>query len=231
MLTGVLVVILVILIVSYGWHIHRAYSVFTRLGIPGPPTRFFFGNFLDILKTDRISLAIQTWTEKYGKIFGYFEGHTPILVISDPDILQDVFITSFSNFHSRREILFAESKAKNAHLFVARGLRWKRPRFIINPTFSSLKLKQMSPLINHSVDILMEKMAEQHQCGQSFDIFVFFKRFTMDTIWSCGFGLDTNMQHDLNNQYLLYSQRVLTKEFCLTKLVICFIFMNELKWL
>ncbi|CAF5170438.1 unnamed protein product, partial [Rotaria sp. Silwood1] len=70
----------------------------------------------------------------------------------------------FLSHHSRREILFVEPNAKNAHLFVARGLRWKRQRFVMNPTFSSLKLKQMSPLIHRSVDICMEKMAQQHQC-------------------------------------------------------------------
>ncbi|CAF4004958.1 unnamed protein product [Rotaria sp. Silwood1] len=231
MLTGILVTILVILILSYCWHIHRAYSFFIRLGISGPPPKFFFGNFLDILKTNRISLCIQKWTEKYGQIFGYFEGHTPILVISDPDILQDVFIKSFSNFYSHRDQLFADPHAKNVHLFTANGLRWKRQRSVINPTFSSLKLKQMFPLINRSVEILMAKMAEQYQYGQSFDIFTFLKRFTMDTIWSCGFGLDTDMQNNPNNPYLLESQRVLTKECCITKLLICFTFITELKWL
>ncbi|CAF5035256.1 unnamed protein product [Rotaria sp. Silwood1] len=89
----------------------------------------------------------------------------------------------------------------------------------------------MFPLINRSVEILMAKMAEQYQYGQSFDIFTFLKRFTMDTIWSCGFGLDTDMQNNPNNPYLLESQRVLTKECCITKLLICFTFITELKWL
>ncbi|CAF4032085.1 unnamed protein product [Rotaria sordida] len=187
MLTAILVTILLILIISYGWHIHRAYSFFTRLNIPGSPPRFFVGNLLEILESKRLSLKIQEWTKKYGRIFGYFEGHTPILVISDPDILQDVFIKSFSIFSSRRELPFADPHAKNVQLFIANGLRWRRQRFVISPTFSSLKLKQMSPLINRSIDSFMTKLAEQHRCDQPFDIYTLFKRFTMDTIWSCGF--------------------------------------------
>ncbi|CAF1516225.1 unnamed protein product [Rotaria sp. Silwood1] len=231
MLTGILVGILFILIVSYGWHVHRAYSFFTRLNIPGPPPRFFFGNLLEILETKRLSLKIQEWTKKYGRIFGYFEGHTPILVVSDPDILQDIFIKSFSSFPSRRDFPFEDPQAKNVHLFTAHSLRWKRQRFVINPTFSSLKLKQMSPLINRCINSFMEKLAEQHRCDQPFDIYALFKRFTMDTIWSCGFGLDTDMQNNPNDPYLVQSQRMAIEENNVTPLIILFILIIELKWL
>ncbi|CAF3787146.1 unnamed protein product [Rotaria sordida] len=154
-----------------------------------------------------MSLCLKEWTKKYGRIFGYFEGHTPILIVSDPNILQDIFIKSFSNFHSRREYTFDEPHGKEGHLFTTQGLRWKRQRFVINPTFSSVKLKQMSPLINHSIDALMKKLTEQYKLGEPFDIYAFLKRFTMDTIWSCGFGLDTDMQNNPNDPYLIQSQR------------------------
>ncbi|CAF1646851.1 unnamed protein product, partial [Didymodactylos carnosus] len=190
-LTATLVTLLFVVVIAYIWRIRKAYDFFIRLGIPGPTPTFFFGNLSDVIKAKRISAAIQQWTEKYGHIFGYFEGHTPILVISDPDILQDLFVKSFSKFHSRRESPFASQHAKDAHLFNAVGLRWKRQRFVLNPTFSSLKLKQMSPLIHQSIEMLMKKMADQCARGEPFDIYAYFKRFTMDTIWSCGFGLET----------------------------------------
>ncbi|CAF1488168.1 unnamed protein product [Rotaria sordida] len=167
---------------------------------------------MELMKTKRFTLSIKEWTKKYGRIFGYFEGHTPILLVSDPDILQDIFIKSFSNFHSHRPIVFDDPHMKSCHLFNAQSLRWKRQRFIINPTFSSAKLKQMSPLINRSVTALMKKLTEQYQSGQSFDIYAFLKRFTMDTIWSCGFGLDTDMQNNPNDRYLIQSQRVFSAE-------------------
>ncbi|CAF1401005.1 unnamed protein product [Rotaria sordida] len=209
LLTGILVALLCVVVAAYLWHVRKAYNFFIRLGIPGPAPKFFFGNLSEIIKAKgRPSVAIQQWTDKYGHIFGYFEGHTPILVISDPEVLQDVFIKSFSKFHSRRESRFMSSQAKDAHLFNAVGLRWKRQRFVLNPTFSSLKLKQMSPLIHRSIEFLMEKMADQCAKGEPFDIYAYFKRFTMDTIWSCGVGLDTDMQNNVNDPYLLNSQKM-----------------------
>jgi thromboxane-A synthase len=227
--TGTLVALLLVVFVAYLWHIRRAYDFFVRLGIPGPPPIFFFGNFLEIIQSRRVSMAIKQWTDKYGRIFGYFEGHTPILVVSDPDILQDVFIKSFSNFHSRRHLPLEDRDSKQVNLFSAIGLRWKRQRFVLNPTFSSAKLKQMSPLMDKSVNVFMKKMAEQHIKGEPFDIYAYFKRFTMDTIWSCGFGLDTNMQNDVNDPYLVHSQEIFKDENNFKLLILLDIFITELK--
>ena len=100
-LTALLFAVFLLLIVAYLWYIRRAYDFFEKLRIPGPSPVLFFGNFLEVVKSRRFASTLHKWTEQYGRIYGYFEGHTPILVVSDPDILQDVFIKSFSNFHSR----------------------------------------------------------------------------------------------------------------------------------
>ena len=227
-LTSVLLTLLLILIVTYLWHIRKAYDFFIKLNIPGPPPTLFFGNFLDIIRSKRLSLKIHEWTKKYGRIYGYYEGHTPILVVSDPDVLQDVFIKSFSNFHSRRLFPLADPNGKNVNMITAMGLRWKRQRFIINPTFSSLKLKQMTPLVHRSVHVLTQKLSEECRKGQPFDISTYFKRFTMDTIWSCGFGIDTDMQNNINDPYLIHSQDIFKPRLRLD--IILALFIAELKY-
>ncbi|CAF3078543.1 unnamed protein product [Rotaria sp. Silwood2] len=88
----------------------------------------------------------------------------------------------------------------------------------------------MSPLINHSIDALMKKLNEQYQLGEPFDIYVFLKRFTMDTIWSCGFGLDTDMQNNPNDPYLIQSQRVFSEGFSVRKILLLSLLMPEFKW-
>ena len=205
--TAALAAILFGTLIVYLWHIRRCYDVFVKCGIPGPKPVFFFGNFLDIFKNRRLSVTLKNWTDKFGHVFGYFEGHTPVVVVSDPDILQDIMISSFSKFYARRQSPFVDLHGKAVNLFDAKGLRWKRQRTVINPTFSSAKLKQMSPLLHRSVHTFMNKLEERCQQDAPFDIYIHLQRFTMDTIWSCGFGLDTNVQHDANDPYLLYGQR------------------------
>lgn len=226
--TSLLITVLFILIVTYLWYIQQAYTFFKKLNISGPKPVLLVGNFLDVIKSKRLSLTVRDWTKKYGRVFGYFEGHTPVLVVSDPDIIQNVFIKSFSNFHSRRTFPLQDPRSKDVHLFSATGLRWKRQRFIINPIFSSAKLKQMTLLIHQSMTILMQKLSEQHSQGAPFDIYPFFKRFAMDTIWSCGLGFDTDMQNNINNPYLIHSQEMFAENRNVRLLMLLTMFLNEL---
>ena len=229
LLTGVLLAVLLVIVAAYLWYIRSSYEFFTQLNIPGPPPTLFFGNFLEVIKSRRLSLTISKWTEKYGRIFGYFEGHTPILVVSDPDVLQDVFIKSFSNFHSRRLFPLADQNNKSVNMFFASGLRWKRQRFVINPTFSSAKLKQMAPLVHRTLGELMNKMAGACEKGQPFDIDAYYKRFTMDSIWSCGFGLDTDMQNNIHDPYLVYSRQMFGENVNVRLIVLAGLFITELR--
>ncbi|CAF0949332.1 unnamed protein product [Didymodactylos carnosus] len=220
MLTAILVAIFLILLVSYCIYINQAYDFFKKRNISGPKPIFFFGNFIEVIKTGRLTLCMKRWTERYGQIYGYFEGHTPILVCSDPDILQDIFIKQFSTFHTRRDLPLEDRHGK---------MRWKRQRAVINPTFSTAKLKQMIPLIQVTVDRLMRKLEEQYQIKKPFDIYEFYKRFTMDTIWSCGFGLDTDMQDNPNNLYLKNSQDIFSEKQSSKIFILLALMISELK--
>ena len=46
--------------------------------------------------------ALREWTKQFGKTYGIYEGHLPILVTSDVDIIQEVFIKQFSSFIARK---------------------------------------------------------------------------------------------------------------------------------
>ncbi|CAF1212484.1 unnamed protein product [Didymodactylos carnosus] len=177
------------------------------------------------------AFPLKAWTEKYGSLYGYFEGHRPILVCSDPDILQDVFIKKFSNFHSRRRFPLEERHSKSIHLFSAVGLRWKRQRFVINPTFSSIKLKQMSPLMNSCIDRLMHKLDAEYHKKTAFDIYQLYKRLTMDVIWTCGFGVDTDMQNNPDNPYLTHSQRIFSDDQNNKFLILLALLIKELEFI
>ncbi|CAF1486678.1 unnamed protein product, partial [Didymodactylos carnosus] len=208
----------------------RCYKFFTNLNISGPKPIFLLGNFLDFIKTRRISLSIKLWGEKYGKLYGYFEGHTPILVCSNPDILQDIFTRHFSNFHARRQFPLEERKT-DCHLFSAIGQCWKRQRTVIHPTFSSLKMKLMLPLIDSCVSSLMVKLNEHYMKNQAFDIYKLYKCLTMDFIWRCAFGEDTDMQNNPNHPYLVRSQRVFDSDQATHFATILTLFLPELRHL
>jgi cytochrome P450 len=221
--------------VIYLVHIHRCYSFFKQLGINGPQPTFLLGNLADFVRTKRISISIQNWTTQFGRIYGYFEGHTPVLVVSDPDILHNIFIKNFSKFHSRRQFPLEDRRTtKGVHLFSATGDEWRRQRAIINPTFSSLKMKRMLPIIDDCISTLIKKLEESMKTSpQGFDIYRLYKCLTMDLIWRCCFGIKTDMQSDPNDPYLKRSQEVFARENSTFLATLLAIFIPELQpiWL
>ncbi|CAF4147070.1 unnamed protein product, partial [Adineta steineri] len=180
-----------------------------RRGIPTPPFRFFFGHLRTLWSCASFHRQLESWTKQYGKIYGIYQGSVPTFVASDPDFLHEVFIKQFLVFQGRRDIFIR--KADN--LSTSSGRTWRRHRHVINPTFTAAKLKMMSPLINGCVTNLMEKLADHATNNSQFNIYVYYKRMTMDVICQCAFGLDTDMQNNPNNIYFKKVQEIFSRNF------------------
>lgn len=178
-----------------------SYSYFERIGVPTPPHNFLFGNLKQLRENKNESVQCQEWTKQYGRTYGIFEGHVPVLVTSDLDIVQEVFIKQFNNFSARKKtpLQTADDSPIKSLLQATKG-RWKRMRLIMNPTFSGAKLKEMGPLIVTCTDRLINQLNENSDI--EINISSYLKRFTMDTIWNCAFGLDIDLQNDPDNLYL-----------------------------
>ncbi|CAF3497399.1 unnamed protein product [Rotaria socialis] len=199
--TILLLLICICALAAYLWALKSRHDYFVRRNIPGPRPKFFFGHYLTLWNTPSYSRTIQGWNRQYGPIYGLFEGTRPMYVVSDVEFLQEVFIKQFSSFHSRRNhFLQSILQKKGSNLFSAKANQWRRQRHVINPTFTTLKLKTMTPLMNKCIESMMSKLNETN-CKE-FNIYVMYKRLTMDVIWHCAFGIDTDMQNDINNIYM-----------------------------
>jgi cytochrome P450 len=178
---AVLLVIFICLLISYFWILKSHYDYFIRRHIPGPPPRFFFGHYLTLWNAPSYCGQIQEWTRQFGSIYGLFEGTRPMYVVSDINFLQEVFIKQFSTFHSRRtNFLLNLLNSKGANLFTAHANQWRRQRHVINPTFTTLKLKTMTPLMNKCIESMLMKVNEMN--GREFNIYTLYQRLTMDVI-------------------------------------------------
>jgi hypothetical protein len=233
MITIILFGALLSLLLYYFFILKSRYEYFLRRNIPGPPPKLFFGNYLNIWSTPSFNQQIQKWTRQYGPIYGIFEGTRPIYVISDVDFLQEVYIKQFSIFHSRHNnILTRMFKTNTTSLFTAYGNQWRRQRHVINPTFSTAKLKMMTPLMNKCITSIMKKLDENIE--NEFNIFVLYKRLTMDVICKssklhpkktililghCAFGIDTDLQNDIDNIYMRRSLAVFSRDYEQTSIV------------
>ncbi|CAF0825035.1 unnamed protein product [Adineta ricciae] len=202
--TIVLLTCFLCLIITYLWKTNHSYGYFKRHGIQTPPYRFFFGHYKDLWATKSFSITLQQWTKKYGSIYGLFLGTKPMYVVSNVDFLQEIYIKQFSSFHSRHlPIILRLQTGHKVHLFSAIGARWRRQRHVINPTFTSGKMKLMSSLVSECIETMTQKIFSVVQSQPvELNIYQLYKRMTMDVICRCAFGIDTDMQNDTENIYL-----------------------------
>ncbi|CAF1102353.1 unnamed protein product [Adineta steineri] len=200
-ITLILFTCFVSLITVYFLTLKSRYSYFRVRSIPGPSPTFFFGHFRTIWSTKFYSRQLQEWTRKFGSIYGLFEGTRPLYIVSDVDFLQQVFVHQFSLFSSHR-VSFLYQLSKSVHLISAGPSRWRQQRHAINPAFSAAKLKLMAPLIDQCIESLMKKLFKMNNENKEFNIYELYQRLTMDVICHCAFGIDTDMQNDVDNDLM-----------------------------
>ncbi|RUS73984.1 hypothetical protein EGW08_018252, partial [Elysia chlorotica] len=164
------------------------YSIFERLGVGGPKPSLLTGNLGELRGKGQFQ-CMQDWTKKYGKVFGFFEGYTPVLAVSEPALLREVLLKDSQNFLARKHFPLAPKKSLG--LFLENGAQWKRSRNLLTPAFSTGKLKMYStctlltppPLLGWCLSVLQS--------------------MTLDVIGRCAFGLQTHAQVDKEDVFLV----------------------------
>ncbi|XP_058500664.1 thromboxane-A synthase-like [Solea solea] len=185
------------------WYSVYPFSVLSRCGIKHPDTVPFFGNLFMFRQGffGPMSDLIRT----HGRVCGYYLGRRPVVVIADPDMLQQVMVRDFSSFPNRTAFHFATKPISDC-LLLLRNEHWKRVRSILTPSFSAAKLKEMVPLINTATDALMNNLTVYAGSGEAFDIHKYFGWFTMDVIASVAFGTQVDSQKNQDDPFVRYAQ-------------------------
>ncbi|XP_023238238.1 uncharacterized protein LOC111637060 [Centruroides sculpturatus] len=179
------------------WYLKRKkhFSLFRKLGIPGPPPNVFFGNYLEIFLKGSIQPQKQ-WISRYGKVLGYYHGEVPVLLVADANLLKNILIKDFQKFIDRSTLVRENSTFGRAsqHLIFLRGTKWKQLRSVMTPSFTASKMKMMSPMINDAIKELLENFEKFCQSGEDFEVYTLFQRLTLDVIVRIAFGIQSNAQ-------------------------------------
>ena len=102
---------------------------------------------------------------KYGRVHKLCFGRTPVIVVSDPEIVKQIMVKDFWKFPNR-PLFIKPNPPLNSGLFLARDGTWKRIRTTLTPTFTANKLKQIVPIIDNASHKLLAKMEKFSETGK-----------------------------------------------------------------
>ncbi|XP_065289681.1 cytochrome P450 3A8-like [Dermacentor albipictus] len=191
------------------WMLKRKHQqrLFRRYRIPGPQPNLFFGNWMQ-LKEDPLRV-MDNWIQKYGKVFGFYEGEVPKVVISDLDIIKDCFIKQAHLFRDRGPFI-VEIELLSRSLIYLKGEEWKRVRSVLNPAFSSAKMKLMSHVMNDCGNTLVEVISERLSAGRTIlDVTKLSQALSMDVVTKCALAWQVDCQRDHENPIMKRLQKIL----------------------
>ncbi|XP_059171801.1 cytochrome P450 3A29-like [Physella acuta] len=200
----------VLMLYRYGTDTH---CVWTKLGVAGPKPAPFFGNILEMFDPQLgFRRCVKNWQGVYGRMFGIYFYRKPVLVVTDPEALKQIFVKDFSVFADR----FFVGEGKLQHemvqktVFFARGSKWRRLRKMMTPSFSSGKLKLMTHCINRTANLLGDRLQSYAAKGESLEAKVVFGAYALDAIAGTTFGLDLDSQNNLNAPFIKHARSLMT---------------------
>lgn len=211
LLVGFAISVLLLVTGYYSW-IHTYWK---RRGISGPQGWPFLGSFHELadVNNPRV-IIIQNWAKKFGKVFGYYEGATPVLVVGDPDMLQEMFIKKFEYFNARKTTNYIHGDLEDkkeeplVNVFFSYGSRWKKLRALNNPALSVKSLREVHDTIDNSIICMMEIMSK-HEDGKPFNIHEYFQELTFDVI--CRVAMGKSYSEQWNNKEVKLVQTMFNK--------------------
>ncbi|XP_063929991.1 cytochrome P450 6k1-like [Zophobas morio] len=180
-----------LLILLY-YFLTKDYGYWQSKNIPFEKPVFIFGSFHKIVTRKqhlfyRIREIYDTYKTPH---FGIYIFHKPALVIRDPKLLKKVFVKDFNKFMNRELASNEKVDPLMYHsLFGSSDQVWKNLRTKLSPVFSSGKMKLMLPLMKECAADLTACI--EKSCGGKIEVRDVMKRYAVDNISSCAFGINS----------------------------------------
>uniref|UniRef100_A0A2I3SJ12 Cytochrome P450 family 3 subfamily A member 43 n=1 Tax=Pan troglodytes TaxID=9598 RepID=A0A2I3SJ12_PANTR len=161
------------------------------------------------------NFAMETWVlvaTSLVLLYMLYEGQQPMLVIMDPDMIKTVLVKECYSVFTNRLPLGPMGFLKSALSF-AEDEEWKRIRTLLSPAFTSVKFKEMVPIISQCGDMLVRSLRQEAENSKSINLKDFFGAYTMDVITGTLFGVNLDSLNNPQDPFLKNMKKLLKLDF------------------
>lgn len=165
--------------------------------MPGPTPHFLFGNAAEIGKFG-FAHAIRNWFYEHGKIFRFWIGFRPFVVVCDPKLTQDILM----NESNRGPAVDNLVRVWGGHnLFTMQPPMWNERAKFMRPAFKLNIIRELLPKFSQVSINMLELWEEQGLISPSknelreFDVLRQLTKMCFDIIGITSFGYNFDCLH------------------------------------
>lgn len=224
------------LLLGFYYRYSNVYSYWVKRGVSNPSPIYLIGNTISIYYDFRTNF-IAKCVEKYGRVFGIYEGDTPVLMVADVEVARQICIQDFDVFSNHKlNRLFNDFQKR--FIFALQDDHWRRVRALMSPTFTSGKMRRMVKLLERCVEDLCHVFDEQIEAKRptgsstsevSINLKDTYSLYTLDAITTCCYALKLERQRSVGDLNKMASRDEFIKDalalfkFRLYRLLVAFV--------
>ncbi|XP_077424365.1 cytochrome P450 3A30-like [Vanacampus margaritifer] len=216
--TWTLIAIVIALLALYG---NSPYGFFKKLGIKGPKPLPFIGTFLNYRRG--IHYFDEECFQKYGKVWGLYDGRQPILAIMDTSMIKTILVKECYSVFTNRRDLGLNGPLKDA-VSVIEDEDWKRIRSVLSPSFTSGRLKEMYSIMLQHSSTLINSLQKKVDADEAIDVKDVFGPYSMDVVTSTAFSVDIDSLNNPSDPFVANIKKMTKFDFLNPMLVLIVLF-------
>lgn len=163
--------------------------------LPGPRGVPILGNALQ-LDLDQLHTVFERWAAQYGSMYTFRLGMDRALVLSDPELTQQVMRARPETFRRTTKVQRVFEELGVDGLFSAEGAAWRPQRRLAMEALAHRNLRGFFPTLCLVAARLHRRWAAAAERGEALDVVEELKRFTVDVTTTLTFGHDINTVED-----------------------------------
>ena len=163
--------------------------------LPGPRGWPIVGNALQ-LDLDQLHLVFERWAAQYGRMYTFRLGLDRGLVLSDPELTQQVMRARPDTFRRTTKVQRVFEELGVNGLFSAEGPAWRPQRRLAMEALAHRNLRGFFPTLCTVAARLQRRWERAADGGEPLDMVEELKRFTVDVTTTLTFGHDINTIED-----------------------------------